>query len=822
MAKRSVLRELATLLTLESDDFNNGIKSAQKEAKEFEKSIKPSQDLLKSMGTAFTAAGGAITAAMIGAVKITADYGAELNKLSIQTGASTEQLSELRFAAEQSETSFEGVANGLKFLSRNAAEAAEGSKAQVAAFKQIGVSVKDSTGALRPMNDLLLDVADRFSVMEDGTAKAALAQEIFGKSGMDLIPILNEGRAGILAMGDEAERLGLVMSQEAAAAADQFDDTLTQVKAAATGLSVSIGQALLPSLTRAAEEMRDGIAVATEFAKEHAGLTQAVAGTAAAVTGAGGLALGLAAVGTVAPKVMVGLQAITTGAKLARAEITAMATATTLITAPGAIKGYADVSAGVSLLGQSSIAAKAGLIGLAAGAGIAVGELINFGVETAGLQRGMDNLIASLARAGDEWLPFNTFLTQSTEDQKQLADVTEKAATVLREKYGKALQQGALSTDEFNKQVMAELQAHQALDPAIQASTRSTNAFKQAQKDAAEAVKQQTAFMKNAIEQNKAYQEEMSRLKRGFLEALKPADDLEKELQVLINTFGQDLVIANKRYRDEIIQVVDAQHKNGQSVSDLMGTLSMLAHQYNDMEKGTDALKMSTEKVADGFKGLGDAATVAATETAAAMKAMTRSIADPISELERLGLKLPAGRNISDPIGNLLPPQTGESEYEKFFKKHGGIGPLNVAGQPAIPANYNIGGLSPGISGQTLTDVQAIFRDWFPGQFPINLPNTRPDLGLGMTAGQIAAMAPGGATALPRAFGATAANVSAPVQVNTTNNVTVETHPGMSQDEIMAAVIRALETNKRGSLDKVTSLTKGADKGVVSRVTAFG
>lgn len=819
---RSVLRELATIFTLEAENFNNGIKAAQKEAKEFEKTIKPSKDLLKDMGTAFTAAGGAVTAAMIGMVKVTADYGAEINKVSMQTGIGAEALSELKFAADQSETSFEGVANGLKILSRNAAEAADGSKAQVAAFKEIGVSVKDSTGALRPMNDLLLDVADRFSVMEDGTAKAALAQKIFGKSGMDLIPILNEGRAGILAMGDEAERLGLVMSQEVAAAADQFDDTLTQVKAAATGLSVSIGQALLPSLTRAAEEMRDGIATVTDFAKEHQGLTQAVAGTAAAITGAGGLALGLAAVGTVAPKVVTGIQAIAVGAKLARTEIVAMSSATMLLTGPGAVKSYGDLASGVSLLGESSKLAKVGLVGLAGAAGIAVGELINFGVEAVGLQQDMDALIASLARVGAEWLPFQTFLTQGVEDQQQLADITEKAAAVLSEKYGVALKQGSLSTEEFNRQVMAELQAHQALDPAIQASVRSTNDFKQAQQDAAEAVKQQTAFMKNAIEQNKAYAQEMSNLKRGFLEALKPADDLEKELRVLIGTFGQDLVLANERYRDQIIQSVEAQHKNKQSVSDLMGTLYMLAQQMKDTEKGTDALKMRIDSAAGGFKGLGDAATGAAAETAAAMKAMTRSISDPISELQRLGIALPAGRNISDPIGNLLPPQgAGETEYERFFRQHAGGGALNVAGQPAIPANFNIGGLSPGISGQTLTDVQRVFRDWFPGAAPINLPNTRPDLGLPMTAAQIAAMGPRGSTPSVARFGATAAPVT-PVQMNTTNNFQIQTQPGMDEQQVATTVVRMLETNQRGFLDKTTTLLQQASKGTVSKTVPFG
>ncbi|MDV7396821.1 hypothetical protein RZS08_35815, partial [Arthrospira platensis SPKY1] len=76
----------------------------------------------------------------------------------------------------------------------------------------------------------------------------AIAQELFGRSGAKLIPLLNSGADGLEALRQEAEELGLVIGGDAARAAEQFNDSLTRIDAVRRGLFNGIAQQLLPTL----------------------------------------------------------------------------------------------------------------------------------------------------------------------------------------------------------------------------------------------------------------------------------------------------------------------------------------------------------------------------------------------------------------------------------------------------------------------------------------------------------------------------------------------------------------------------------------------
>jgi len=303
----ATIANLYVQLELQAENFNNAIKGAAKEAKEFEKTIKPSVQAATDLGLAMTATGGAVVAGMLTMVKSSADLGEQLNKVSIQTGISTEELSKLKHAAEQNEASFEELSSGLKKMSSSANNGSD-------AFKELGVKVIDTNGQLRPMNSILLDVADKFRAMEYGTQKSALAVEIFGRGGIALIPTLNLGRDGIREMGDEATRFGIVVSGDASRAADDFNDNLSKIKDAVQGVSNAVGNALIPSLNDYAVQAQNVIVGVREFASENEGLTKSAFGAATAITGAGGLLLGLAAVGTLVPKIQAGFVLLGTAA----------------------------------------------------------------------------------------------------------------------------------------------------------------------------------------------------------------------------------------------------------------------------------------------------------------------------------------------------------------------------------------------------------------------------------------------------------------------------------------------------------------------------
>ena len=184
----------------------------------------------------------AVTGGVVAMAKSAIDLADDMRDLSQRTGVGIETLGQFKVAAELSGTSIEGVAKGLTLLNKNMVAAATAGGPAAAAFKTLAVSTTETDGTLRKADKVFLDVADRFAAMRDGPEKAALAMKIFGKSGAELIPILNLG-------SKEIQRFGLGIGPDFANKADAFNDSLGIMKAQVTVLTVQIGSALLPVLS---------------------------------------------------------------------------------------------------------------------------------------------------------------------------------------------------------------------------------------------------------------------------------------------------------------------------------------------------------------------------------------------------------------------------------------------------------------------------------------------------------------------------------------------------------------------------------------------
>lgn len=189
-------------------------------------------------------------------VRSAIDAADQINKLSQRTGIAVENLSSLKFAAELADVDIATLANGIKKLSVNMADAQRGTGEAVDAFKALGVNVKDAQGGLRSTDDVLLELADKFSKFEDGANKTALAVQIFGRAGDQLIPFLNQGATGIAELRKEAERLGITMSGETAKSAEAFNDNLKAIGESAKGLGRALAASMLPSLVEITNQMR--------------------------------------------------------------------------------------------------------------------------------------------------------------------------------------------------------------------------------------------------------------------------------------------------------------------------------------------------------------------------------------------------------------------------------------------------------------------------------------------------------------------------------------------------------------------------------------
>lgn len=183
-----------------------------------------------------------------GFVKEIADAADHLDELAQKTGVPVETLQELGYAAGFSGVSIEQLGGALGTLARTMDRAQRGSKEQASAFKAAGVSYKDAAGNLRPVDDVLGDLADRFAAMPDGPKKSALAVRVFRGAGRDLIPVLNEGREGLAKLREEFRKSGAMIDGPTAESFAGFNDDMDRLHHQVYGLKVQIVSALLPGL----------------------------------------------------------------------------------------------------------------------------------------------------------------------------------------------------------------------------------------------------------------------------------------------------------------------------------------------------------------------------------------------------------------------------------------------------------------------------------------------------------------------------------------------------------------------------------------------
>jgi lambda family phage tail tape measure protein len=174
-------------------------------------------------------------------------------KMSQKFGIPTDALQTLGYAAKLTGVDLTQLTAGLKSLSVSVAEAAGGSKTQIAAFRALGVEFQNADGSARPLIDVVKDIAEKFASAEDGTNKAAWAVKLFGKSGLELLPMLNQGRDGLSAMAAEARRFGIEVSENVLRAGEQLNDNLTRIAAVMAGGMYRAVAALLPNLNLLAD-----------------------------------------------------------------------------------------------------------------------------------------------------------------------------------------------------------------------------------------------------------------------------------------------------------------------------------------------------------------------------------------------------------------------------------------------------------------------------------------------------------------------------------------------------------------------------------------
>jgi hypothetical protein len=200
--------------------------------------------------------GGVIgVAAITGFAKNLLTTADRLQKVGLQLGISVEKLQAYQFAAGQTGVNTEAMNSALKKFNINIGKAGEGFGEQVKGFENLGIAIYDTNGNLRDSPAIFEDVADKIALMESPAQKAEAAVALFGKAGVDLLPLLNLGSAGVRDFEKTLVNAGGVIGQDAADDISTFNDKIDLMGKVLTANLAPILVAILPALTLLAENI---------------------------------------------------------------------------------------------------------------------------------------------------------------------------------------------------------------------------------------------------------------------------------------------------------------------------------------------------------------------------------------------------------------------------------------------------------------------------------------------------------------------------------------------------------------------------------------
>jgi hypothetical protein len=178
----------------------------------------------------------------------TAEWGDQVLKTAQKIGMGTQELQAMQYAAKLADVDTGELTIGLKFLNTSLYDASQGSAQAQKKFKALGLTYKDSNGNILTVDQSLGQIADKFASMEDGPKKTALAVDLFGRSGINMIPMLNQGSKNLAAITEEAQQFGLILDEVSIRQGAEFNDNLKRMRGMVLGLRNEIGMQLMPVL----------------------------------------------------------------------------------------------------------------------------------------------------------------------------------------------------------------------------------------------------------------------------------------------------------------------------------------------------------------------------------------------------------------------------------------------------------------------------------------------------------------------------------------------------------------------------------------------
>lgn len=266
MAKADIAAGRAYVSLFVKNDMTKALNKAKQELNDFGSSI-------LGVGTKVAGMGAVITGGLTAAVMHFANVGSELNDMSARTGISTTALAELGHAAGMTGTEMASVESSVKKMQKNLGGIGPESKKAQEALAAMGLTMGQISG-LAP-EDQFQAIAERIGSIEDPSRQAAAAMAIFGGSGTDILPMMQNIRE----LRQEARDLGIAPSPESIAAADAIGDAIDRVRAVVSSAVFEIGAAMAPMAT----DILNGFLIVAKAVKKFVVENRALVVTAAKV-----------------------------------------------------------------------------------------------------------------------------------------------------------------------------------------------------------------------------------------------------------------------------------------------------------------------------------------------------------------------------------------------------------------------------------------------------------------------------------------------------------------------------------------------------------
>lgn len=172
-------------------------------------------------------------------------------------GLTSDRIQELEFAGIRLDVSLETITGSMTKLVRNMNTARAGSKLQVEAFRALDIEITNTDGSLRDANTVFGEAIDALGAVGNETERDAIAMQLFGKSAMEMNPLIKAGSAELAALSEKAHEMGAVMSEDAVNALDNLDETLQEIKMSAQAFVGEALAAIIGDGKTAADVMND-------------------------------------------------------------------------------------------------------------------------------------------------------------------------------------------------------------------------------------------------------------------------------------------------------------------------------------------------------------------------------------------------------------------------------------------------------------------------------------------------------------------------------------------------------------------------------------